>query len=191
MKWMMGTVSCAEQRRFESLYDAHRLQVLAYCTRRVSAPDAADACSETFLVAWRRLEDVPHPPQTLPYLYGIAGHVISNQRRTLHRRARLHEKLSALGVQPPVEPSVVLLQRSIDRQVVAAVRRLKPVDREIVMLHAWEELPREVIAEMMQMSREAVNQRIHRAYQRLAHMLEPTLKPHAVNSPPIAREGGT
>jgi hypothetical protein len=59
MKLSMGMVSCEEQRRFESLYDAHRLSVLAYCIRRVSAADASDACSETFLVAWRRIDAVP------------------------------------------------------------------------------------------------------------------------------------
>jgi RNA polymerase sigma-70 factor (ECF subfamily) len=191
MKLSMGMVSCEEQRRFESLYDAHRLSVLAYCTRRVNTADASDACSETFLVAWRRIDDVPLPPNTLPYLYGIAARVIANQRRTLHRRTRLHEKLGALGVVPPAEPSVVLLQQSSDRQVVAAVRRLKPVDREIVMLYAWEDLPRDVIADMMQMSRAAVDQRIHRAYERLARVLEPALKPRASNPPPIAGEGGT
>jgi RNA polymerase sigma factor (sigma-70 family) len=191
MKLSMGMVSCEEQRRFELLYDAHRLSVLAYCSRRVSAADASDACAETFLVAWRRIDDVPHPPKTLPYLYGIAARVIANQHRTLHRRARLHEKLGRLGVVPPAEPSVVLLQQASDRQVVAAVRRLKPVDREIVMLYAWEDLPRDAIAEIMQMSRAAVDQRIHRAYERLARILEPALEPHATNPPPIAGEGGT
>ena len=186
----MGMVSSEEQRRFEALYDAHRLDVLAYCMRRVSAADASDACSETFLVAWRRLNDVPLPPRSLPYLYGVAAHVVANQRRTLHRRARLHEKLGALGVVPPTEPSVVLLQQAADRQVVAAVRRLKPVDREIVMLYAWEGLPRDTIAEMMQMSRAAVDQRIHRAYQRLARTLQPTSEQHAIVAPPIAGEGG-
>ena len=58
---------------FQMLYDAHRLEVLAYCTRRVSTGEAADACSETFLVAWRRIDDVPPAPRTLPYLYGIAA----------------------------------------------------------------------------------------------------------------------
>ena len=68
-------------------------------------------------------------------------------------------------------PGVVVVQSAGDRQVVAAIRRLKPVDREIVMLSAWEELPRSVIAEMMGMTKAAVDQRIHRSYERLARML--------------------
>jgi DNA-directed RNA polymerase specialized sigma24 family protein len=42
--------------------------------------------------------------------------------------------------------------------VVAAVNRLKPKDREIVKLYAWEDLPRDIIAEMMGMTRAAIDQ---------------------------------
>lgn len=169
----MRSISTVDQRRFESLYDEHRLEILAYCTRRVRGADAADACAETFLVTWRRLGDVPDGPATLPYLYGVARLVIANQHRTLRRRAKLDARLAALGVAPPADPSVVSLQAVGDREVVAAVRQLPPKDREIVMLWAWEDLPRSTIAEIMGMSTAAVDQRIHRAYRRLASTLRP------------------
>ena len=159
------------RRRFGCLYETHRLHVLAYCVRRTNRADAADACSETFLVAWRRLDDLPAEPDTLPYLYGIANKVLGNQVRSLQRRSRLDARLRELGVADPPDAGVVVLQSARDRQVVAAIRRLKPVDREILMLSAWEELPRSVIAEMMGMTKAAVDQRIHRSYERLARML--------------------
>lgn len=168
----MGHAAGADGRRgFACLYEAHRLHVLAYCVRRTNRADAADACSETFLVAWRRLDDLPAEPDTLPYLYGIAHKVLGNQFRSLQRRSRLEAKLRKLGVADAADAGVVVLQGARDRQVVAAIRRLKPVDREIVMLSAWEELPRSVIAEMMGMTKAAVDQRIHRSYERLARML--------------------
>ncbi|MGH8926164.1 MAG: RNA polymerase sigma factor [Acidimicrobiia bacterium] len=177
--------------QFESIYADHMLRVLAYCGRRTRSADAADACAETFLIAWRRIEDIPPPPNTLPYLYGIAGRVVSNQLRTLHRRSRLDAKLANLGVAPPIDPSVLVYQSSRDQEVIAAVNRLKAKDREIVKLYAWEDLPRDTIAEMMGMTRVAVDQRIHRSYQKLARMLEPTLENRAIKSPPIADKGGT
>ena len=180
----------AEEQRFRTLYEAHRLEVLAYCARRVSTVDAADACSETFLVAWRRIDDVPTSPKTLPYLYGVASRVIANQRRTLHRRARLHERLSALGVTPPADPCVLYLQSEQDLRVVAAVRRLAPNDREILMLEAWEDLPRDEIGEIMGLTRAAVDQRIHRSHQRLARVLRSAVETRASISPPRAEEGG-
>ena len=74
----------------------------ARSTRRTTAPSpptpaagrpdgdlAQDAVSETFLVAWRRLADVPTGADTLPWLYGVARRVLANQRRGNQRRADL------------------------------------------------------------------------------------------------------
>jgi RNA polymerase sigma factor (sigma-70 family) len=188
----MATVPSESRRTvFESIYNAHCTAVLAYCLRRTTSADADDACAETFLVVWRRLEDIPPAPKTLPYLYGIAGRVLSNQQRGRHRRSRLDAKLANLGVAPSADPLIVLGKSSQDEQVVAAVNKLKEKDREIVMLYAWEDLPRETIAEMLGMTRSAIDQRIHRSYRRLARMLEPTMETRAINSPPIAEKGGT
>src|SRR5262245_40822044 len=156
--------------RFAGLYAAHQTRVLAYCVRRTSPADAADACSQTFLVAWQRLDGVPGEPDTLPYLYGIAGNVLRNQFRSLHRRDRLAGKLRELGVEAPESPEAVLMQGARDREVVAAIRRLKTIDREILMLHTWEGLSRPVVAEMMGMTKVAVDKRIQRSYERLADM---------------------
>jgi RNA polymerase sigma factor (sigma-70 family) len=189
---MMQQVPSGNTRaEFESVYGEHRLRVLAYCMRRTNSADAADACAETFLVAWRRADDIPPPPKTLPYLYGIASRVLSNQLRALHRRSRLDAKLRNLGVAPPADPAALIVQSSRDQQVAAAVQKLKPKDREIVRLYAWEDLPRDIIAEIMGMTRDAVDQRIHRSYQRLARSLEPILETRAINSPPIAEKAGT
>jgi DNA-directed RNA polymerase specialized sigma24 family protein len=57
------------------------------------------------------------------------------------------------------------------------------------MLYAWEDLPREDIAEIMGMTKTAVDQRIHRAYKKLARVLEPLTDP--IPSPPVAEEGAT
>jgi RNA polymerase sigma-70 factor (ECF subfamily) len=182
--------SPAEQRsRFERIWNEHRLQVLAYCLRRASATDAEDACAETFLVVWRRLDEIPPPPRTIPCIYGIARRVLSNQTRGLYRRGRLDQRLTNLGVPPPDDPVHLVVQSAEDKVVSEAVLRLKPTDREIVRLDAWEDLTRAEIAEVMGMTRAAVDQRIHRAYQRLARALQPMINPFA--SPPIAEKGGT
>jgi RNA polymerase sigma-70 factor (ECF subfamily) len=181
-----------EQRaRFETIWRHHRSQVLAYCLRRASSADAEDACAETFLVVWRRLDEIPPDPKTLLALYGIARRVLSNQTRSFHRRGRLHTKLNSLGVAPVADPLHVVVQSVDDRVVSDAVHRLKPTDREIVMLDVWEDLSRAEIAEVMGMTRSAIDQRIHRAYQKLARSLEPVIETRSIGSPPVAEEGGT
>ena len=185
------TLQADDRSRFEAIWGEHRLQVMAYCLRRASSADAEDACAETFLVVWRRIDEIPPPPKAILSLYGIARRVLSNQSRAFHRRGRLHAKLTNLGVAPAPDPLHVVVQSAEDRVVSDAVRRLKSVDREIVMLDVREGLSRAEIAEVMGMTRAAVDQRIHRAYQKLSRALGPLLEIRSIASPPIAEEGGT
>ncbi len=56
--------------QFNRLYELHLEAVRAYAWRR--APGLADdVVAETFLVAWRRLDDVP-ADDALPWLIGVA-----------------------------------------------------------------------------------------------------------------------
>jgi RNA polymerase sigma-70 factor, ECF subfamily len=176
---------------FEGLYQRYGPAILAYCIRRAGHDLALDSCQETFLVAWRQFQQLPEEPQTLPYLYGIAARVLSNQRRSLARRKKLDMKLSSLGVTPLPDPALLVVHKSEHAEVVQAVRRLRPKDREIVMLYTWEDLSRETIAQMMGMTKPAVDQRIHRSYRRLARALNHTItNNNAVQSPLVAEEGG-
>jgi RNA polymerase sigma-70 factor (ECF subfamily) len=68
--------------RFRRLFDDAERDLLAYALRRVDRPeDAADVVAETFLVAWRRLDDVPPGAQARLWLYGVARRQLANQRR--------------------------------------------------------------------------------------------------------------
>ena len=185
------TLQTDNRSRFEAIWREHRHKIMAYCLRRASSADADDACAETFLVVWRRIDEIPSAPKTLLCLYGIARKVLSNQSRAFHRRGRLHTKLTNLGIPPVADPLHIVMQSADDRVVLDAVRRLKPVDREIVMLDVWEDLSRAEIAEVLGMTRPAVDQRIHRAYQKLSRTLTPVLEISPISSPPIAEEGGT
>ena len=53
---------------------------------------------EVFLVAWRRLDEVPSGEQARPWLYATARRVMANQARANARRSRLRERLRAQPV---------------------------------------------------------------------------------------------
>ncbi|MEL6983584.1 MAG: sigma factor, partial [Actinomycetota bacterium] len=76
------------------VYHRHSAAVMAYALRRCSSDDAADVVSETFVVAWRRLDDIPEEPAVKPWLFGVARRVLANQRRGLRRRGELVRKVS-------------------------------------------------------------------------------------------------
>jgi RNA polymerase sigma factor (sigma-70 family) len=153
--------------RFERLFREHYPLVRAYALRR-AAPDAAqDVVADTFLVAWRRLEDVPD--DALPWLYATARRMLANQRRSASRGAALAERLAtsaAADVSPDAAEGVA------DAQLVRlALGRLSERSREALMLVAWEGLSGERAARAAGCSQAAFAVRLHRARARLAHEL--------------------
>ncbi|MGH3164296.1 MAG: RNA polymerase sigma factor [Trebonia sp.] len=146
--------------RFEAIYEAYRGPVLGYVMRRTQSPDdAADVIAETFLTAWRRLDEVPAGPESRLWLYGVARRVLANHYRGERRRSALAEQLRAdLAVTwRPAEFGGDLAEVS------AAFRRLPEAQRELLALSAWEGLDYGEIATVLGCSRNAVRIRLHRA----------------------------
>jgi len=157
---------------FEAMYAANVRDVLAYCLRRASSADAHDITAEVFTVAWRRRGELPPSSETLPWLYGVAANVLKNQSRSTRRALNLTGKI---GSQPELTipgPEAQVVRRAEYEEVHRAIDSLKPKYREVLKLVEWEELPRAVVAEMLSISRAAVDQRIHRAYQQLERRLK-------------------
>lgn len=153
--------------RFAALFERTHRPLLAYALRRVSDPaDAADVVAETFLVAWRRLDDVPTGEAARPWLFGVARRVLANHYRGERRRdalaERLREQLTEVVVEPEEPGSPAL----------AALRLLPEADQEVLRLLAWEELARDEIALVLGVSRAAVRVRLHRARRRLREQME-------------------
>ena len=158
----------ARRLRFEEVFAAHREAVLGYLRRRTdSGHDAADLLADTFLVAWRRLDDVPLDPQTRPWLYGVARRVLANHRRGEGRRHALATKLRDELTEPdPADSSL-----PDDTPAARAFRALPEQDRELLSLVAWEELDTTQIATVLGISRNAVRIRLHRARKRFAKLI--------------------
>lgn len=156
----------ARRDRFEAIYEANYHRVLGYALRRATHDDAADVVAETFLVAWRRLEDVPDGDAARLWLYGTARRVFANQQRGRRRRERLSERIRTDLI--PEESAAV----EPDVNVAAtAFARLGQNEREVLALVAWEGLDAGQIAQVFGCSRNAARIRIHRARRRFAREL--------------------
>ena len=60
-----------------------------YCSRRLGVQEANDAAAEVFLVAWRKIDQVPIGADARMWLYGVARNVVRNASRSARRRERL------------------------------------------------------------------------------------------------------
>ena len=158
--------------RFRELYQEHHRAILAYALRRCrDHTDAQDVVSETFLVAWRRLDAVPDGDESLPWLYGVARRVLANHRRGNSRRDRLSSRLQSLPRQDcEIEPQALASDAAV--QVLSALSGLHPRDQEVLRLAAWEGLSHAQMAAVLGCSENASAIRLHRVRQRLAKGFE-------------------
>lgn len=157
---------------FASLYRQHYQAIVGYVLRRTDDPsDAADVVAETFLVAWRRIDVVPEGENQRPWLYGVARRVLANHRRSTRRRRRLHERLMYLPLVHPTDGQVADPPVLGMSEIHQALDKLRPRDREILLLTSWEGLSAPQLATALGCSPGAAAVRLHRARRRLADLL--------------------
>jgi RNA polymerase sigma factor (sigma-70 family) len=150
--------------RFTTLYRQHQAQVRGFAQRRIGSAWAEEVVAETFLVAWRRIGDVPELP--VPWLYRVALYEIANLRRRQAKSARIGDALRQGNPHEGSDDdsdSIDLLQ-----SVARAFDTLKQRDQEILRLAAWEELSMAEGATVLGCSVSAYRMRLHRARARLA-----------------------
>lgn len=159
------------------LYARYEGKITAYARRRTCANNVDEVVAETFLTAWRRRDDVPAEPQTLPWLYGVSRKVLANQRRSERRRLRLFERL-AREPATPVTPIHLVESADTFSEVASAVEALPDGDAELLRLTAWEGLGPSEIAETLGIEPTAARQRLFRARNRLNTELEKQTAAH-------------
>jgi RNA polymerase sigma factor (sigma-70 family) len=156
------------QRRFNALFAAYSSDIVAYCSWRAGADDAQDAVAEVFLIAWRRLDDLPEGDAARVWLYATARRVIANQRRSTQRRAALRERLAVEATSAPRDSSM----DEEETLVYEALRRLAPRDREVLLLAEWEGLTPAQIASVVGCLTVTARGRLHRARRRFRALYE-------------------
>lgn len=164
---MMRYMADLESRRarFDALFREHHCAVRAYARRRVPSQAVDDIVSETFLVVWRRLDQVPEP--ALPWLLTVARNAVGTEWRGAARRQRLWLKAQSGHVEGyDPEPDIA------DGRVVAALARLKERDREALTLVAWDGLTPAQAAAVLGEPSDRFRQRLHRAGRRLQVQLD-------------------
>jgi RNA polymerase sigma-70 factor (ECF subfamily) len=156
--------------RFGRLYREQAKAILAYALRRVNNPaDASDVVAETFLVAWRRLDEIPIGQRERLWLFGVERRVMANARRAEGRRTRLAERL---GEALPTDLMSHPEPGSEAVEVLRAIAGLREEERELLLLVTWDDLSPSEAAKVLGLSPLAARSRLHRARRRLRALLE-------------------
>jgi RNA polymerase sigma-70 factor, ECF subfamily len=149
----------------ERLYHRHQSQVYSLCLRLLQRPDdAEDAVQATFVRAFRALPRFRGQSSPRTWLYRIA----TNEALSMLRRRRDTPTLVEERVAAP-DGAAGVVERLAVR---AALARLTPEHRAILVLRLWEELSYEEIATVLSLSLPAVKMRLCRAREQFRKFYE-------------------
>ncbi|MDO8150007.1 RNA polymerase sigma factor [Isoptericola sp. b408] len=150
--------------RLAALWTDHAVRVHAYLLRHTDPDTAQDLLSETFLVAWRRVDDVPE--DALPWLLVVARNQRRSTARAHVRRRRLDDELTRLQAAAPADDTPEHLATERDT-LLRALAILTEREREAILLVAWDGLTPTQAADVAGCSTAALHVRLHRARRRL------------------------
>lgn len=165
---MARYVERGDAKAFEALFGRYSGRLFALFLRSVPSREAAsDLVQQTFLHVHRARRDFQQGRTLRPWIYTIA----INLRREYFRRKKRKPETSFDPIvhgEPSVEPRSTSVR---DRMVRRALAQLPDNQREVILLHWYEELSFPEIADAVGASLSAVKVRAHRGYKRLRSLL--------------------
>ena len=170
----------ASEAKFRTAVAAHFDAVKRYCLRRLEVGDVNDAVANVFMVAWRKVDQMPDPGDALPWLYGVARNEVSNRRRSIRRAQALTARVATRPSHTEPGPETQIVAHAEYADLMTALATLRPTDQELLLLRTHEDLDYGAIAIVLGTTPEAVRKRLHRALQRLrraAGIPEPKVGP--------------
>jgi len=167
----LSAALAGDRAAFARLYERHAGVVLSLCRRYSSLAEAEDAMQETFLRAYRRLDQLKARSGWRPWLYAIARRVCSERRRSARRRDR-YEALAARDrahCQSEVLTSADAVEHAeqLDR-LTAAINRLPDNERLAIHLYYLDADPPQAASTVLGVSRSGFYKLLVRARKHLA-----------------------
>jgi RNA polymerase sigma-70 factor (ECF subfamily) len=168
------TASLCDPARFGAIFDRHATVLHRYLVRRLGPDDAEAMVGDIFLIAFQRRDtyDVARP-DARPWLYGIASNLLARKRRTEARRLSAVARLAAQRL--PATDFTDVVAGGLDAEqlwptVVDAVTSLPALERDALLLHVWEGLSYDDVADALSIPVGTVRSRLNRARRRLREL---------------------
>lgn len=165
------------EQEFREAFDRNKDVLFRFAYRMTGSQAAAeDVVQDCFTALWRKPEAYePGRGALRAFLLGMARNRVLKQWRDDRPQEELEDDSAAC------EP-VDLAEAERGEMVSAAIAKLPPLQREVVVLAEYEEMSLEQIADATGAEQAAVKSRLHRARQNLRRMLSGLLQSKGITN---------
>jgi len=172
---LMQEVGAGSLAAFQALYERHRRSVFNFLLRSLGdRRTAEDLLQETFLRVFAHREEYRPTAAFRTWLFTIARNLLIDQLRQQSRSQEIGDEAPLEAVEAPgATPLQQAEARELGEWLQAAVSRLSPSQREVLLLSRFAGLSHEEISRVTGASPAAVRVTLHRALQRLRNFLGP------------------
>jgi RNA polymerase sigma-70 factor (ECF subfamily) len=170
---VVARMALGDRRALAELYARYERPLLTYLRHLTADPGLAEELlQDTLLAAWTGARGYTGQASVQGWLLGIARR---RTHDTLRRRSFQLVDASALDPLPAPgpEPEDLLLVHAAQEEVAAAIDRLAPIHREILILTFVHELSYQDLAEVLGIPLGTVKSRLHQAKRAVRMMLRP------------------
>lgn len=167
------SASHADPEAFATIFERHFTSINRYLRRRTERTVADELAAECFLIAFRRRKDYDTSRSTAkPWLFGIATNLLKAHRRQEHRALEAHARTDFdVSSSDPDAIDARIDAQARGPELAAALRSLKPDDRDALLLFALADLTYAEIADALGVPVGTVRSRIHRARHQVRELL--------------------
>jgi len=160
-----------DEQAFAALYRAFNPRTLRYLRGLLDTRSAEDVHQEVWLTVYQKIATLANPRGFRTWLYQVTRHRAIDFLRREKRQSDLLQTVEEDGVDEAVHPTDDPLPSTVSPHVQAALDRLSPAHRDVLILQFWEEMSYAEIALVVGCSVGTVRSRLHHAKRNIRDVL--------------------
>ena len=163
---------------FTAVYEAHVDAIFGFLARRVGPQLAEELTAQTFTEAFDHRDRFdPERGTTSAWLFGIAVNLLRHHYRHEERSLRAMAAIASRTQREPIEVDEDALTSKVAADdtwplLARALEEMSAGERDVLLLHAWADLPYASIAAVLDIPIGTVRSRLSRSRARLTRVLE-------------------
>jgi len=171
---LIGRLKAGDPAAFDAIYDEFNVRLFSFLARLLRSRDRAeDLLEETWLRFVANVQRLQPDTRLGPWLFTVARNLyVSHCRSRMLEETYIGDGIALWPPAPPASPFEQTAANELEARVEAALARLPPIYREVVLLVVVDGLEPSEAAAICGVSPVAMRQRLKRARDLMAQWIE-------------------